>query len=360
MAVISKLNNLVDLAREKSSERRRTLLREVTDLFFEEPPARDSAMSQEFDKVLSSLAAQTAQEAREELAERFADSPLAPSGLVLQLAQDAIEVAAPILSRSTVLSDDDLVSIAEQGGQHHLRAISRRSEVSERVSDTIVRHGDDDTVASLIENDGARLSRETFEAVTERAETSTRLQAPLVSRADTPNDLLADLMVTVGNHLRDRIMERFDGVDPAILEQAMAASRARIASRMAEDKAISEAEKFVRAMAVRKKLDGSLLARLLREREFVKFNVAFAELAGVDYPTAKRAIEQACIDPLALICKSAGFDKALFVTLAVLRGAADSEAFRDAKELGQLYDKITPNDADRAMRFWRMRRDVAA
>jgi uncharacterized protein (DUF2336 family) len=360
MAVVSKLNNLVDLAREKSSERRRALLREVTDLFFEETPARNSAVSNKFDEVLSSLAVQSAQEAREELAERFADSPMAPPGLVLQLARDAIEVAAPILSRSVVLSDEDLVSIAETGGQTHLKAISRRTEVSERLSDTIVRRGDDETVASLIGNEGAKLSREAFETVTERAETSTALQGPLVERGDTPNDLIADLMLAVGNHLRDRIMERFDSVDPKVLEQAMEASRTRLAARVAEDQAVAEAEKFVSAMAVRKRLDGGLLARLLREREMVKFNVAFAELTGVDYITAKRAIEQDCIDPLALICRAADFDKALFVTLAVLRNTSDASAFRDAKELGTLYDSITPNDAARAMRFWRMRRDMAA
>jgi uncharacterized protein (DUF2336 family) len=360
MAVISKLNNLVELAKEKSSERRRTLLREVTDLFFEEPPARDSAVSRRFDDVLTSLAEQTAQEAREELAERFADSPLAPGGLVLKLARDAIEVAAPILSRSTVLSEDDLLSIAETGGQNHLRAISQREEVCERLSDTIVRRGDDHTVASLIGNDGARLSRQTFEAVTERAETSTVLQGPLVERGDTPNDLLADLMLSVGNHLRERIIERFDNVDPAVLEQAMDASRVRLAERLAEDKEIEEARRFVRTMAMRKKLDGSLLARLLRERELARFNVAFAEMTGVDYTAARRAIEQDSIDPLALICKSAGFEKALFVTLAVLRNSDDDDAFRDARELGRLYDTITEDDAARAMRFWRLRRDMAA
>ena len=339
MAVISKLNNLVDLAREKSSDRRRTLLREVTDLFFEETPERDSAVSGRFDEVLSALAEQTALEAREELSHRFAGTELAPRGLVLKLAQDAIEVAAPMLTRSSVLSEDDLLSIAEKGGQDHLKAMSRREAVSERLSDTIVRRGDDETVATLISNDGARLSRETFETVSERAETSEILQAPLVKRADTPHDILADLMLTVRNHLRDQIMDRFD---------------------MKHDKSIEEAGKFVRSMAMRKKLDGTLLASLLRQGDHVKCHVAFAEMSGVDYIAAKRALEQESIDPLALICKSAGFDKALFVTLAVLRHNKGEDAFRDARELGRLYDTISDDDAARAIRFWRMRRDVAA
>ncbi len=360
MAVISKLNNLVGLAREKSSDRRRALLREVTDLFFEETPERNSAVSGRFDEILTALAEQTAQDARQELSHRFANTPLAPRGLVLKLAQDAIEVAGPMLSKSSVLSEDDLVSIAEEGCQDHLKAMSKREAVSERLSDTIVRRGDDETVATLISNEGAQISRETFETVSERAETSEILQAPLVKRTDTPNDILADMMLTVRNHLRDLIMDRFDGVDPAIIDQAMAVSKARLAARIQNDKQVEEARKFIAAMAMRKKLDGGLLARLLREGETVKFHVGFAEMTGVDYTAAKRAIEQESIDPLALICRSAGFDKALFVTLAVLRHSHSEDAFRDARELGELYDRITEDDAARAMRFWRMRRDMAA
>ncbi|MFT6462893.1 MAG: hypothetical protein ACJA0Y_002403, partial [Maricaulis maris] len=347
MAVISKLNTLVDLAREKSSDRRRTLLREVTDLFFEETPERDSAVSGRFDDVLSALAEQTAVDAREELSQRFSGTPLAPRGLVLKLAQDAIEVAGPMLSQSSVLSEDDLLSIAEKSGQDHLKAMSKRDAVSERLSDTIVRRGDDETVATLISNDGAQLSRETYETVSERAENSEVLQGPLVKRKDTPNDILADMMLTVRNHLRDHIMERFDSVDPAIIDQAMAVSKARLAARLQQDKAVEEAQKFVRSMAMRKKLDGALLARLLREGDSVKCHVVFAEMTGVDYIAAKRALEQDSIDPLALICKSAGFDKALFVTLAVLRHKNSDDAFRDARELGQLYDKVTADDAAR-------------
>jgi uncharacterized protein (DUF2336 family) len=360
MAVVSKLHNLVELAKEKSSERRRNLLREVTDLFFDEEPAQDSAVSEHFDQVLVDLAQQTAREAREELSRRFADAPQAPRGLILKLAQDAIEVAAPILQNSTVLTEDDLVSLAETSEQTHLKVISQRESVPEQVSTTIVRRGDDETVAQLIRNDGAQLSRDTFEAVSERAETTPALQAPLVEREDTPTDLLGDLMLTVENRLRERILERFSEVDPESLETALTASRDRLAKRVQNDQELDEARLYISKLVVRKQLDGARLARLLRERELLKFYVGFSELTGVDLTAARRAIEQACIDPLALICKAAGFDKALFVTLAVLRSAASEDAFSDAKDLGELYDRVSLADAERAMRFWRMRRDMAA
>lgn len=360
MAVNSKLDKLNELAREKSSDRRRALLREMTDLFFDAPPAKDSPLQKQFDTVLSTIASQTVEQARVELAERFADADIAPRGLVLQLARDAISVAAPILERSKALTEEDLVKIVHETGQAHMRAITARPEVSERVSHAIVERGDDQTVAKLVVNEGAQLSRETYETVARRAETSKVLQAPLVERQQTPPDLLNDLMLVVEKTLREKIMTRFDKMEPGVIEAALAASHQRMASRVHEDKEIAEARDFISRRKVRKELDGSLLARLLREKKPVHFCVGFAELAGVDYLAAKRALEHESVDGLALICKSAGIEKALFVTLAVLRNGAKADAFSDARELGQLYEGLSLDDSQRALRFWRMRKDMAA
>ncbi|HAQ35585.1 MAG: hypothetical protein CMF74_08390 [Maricaulis sp.] len=360
MAVISRLNNLVDLAREKSSDRRRDLLREVADLFFEEPPVEGSGEQSEFDTVLSRLAAQTATEARAELSRRFADAPLAPRNLVMQLARDAIEVAAPILQKSNALNENDLVALAEELGQDHLNQMSVRETVPERVSAAIVRRGDDRTVARLISNEGARLSRQTYEEVTERAETNAELAAPLIQRKETPVDLLNDLVAVVETQLRERILKRFESVDPEVLEEAMQASHNRLEARMAADAEIQEATRYINSMKVRKQFDGALLAKLMRERQFAKLAVGLADMSGLDYRSARMAIEHESVDPLCLICKAGGLDRSLFVTMAVLRNAGrTADALRDAKEYGQIFDSITDRDAQRAMRFMMLRRDAA-
>lgn len=360
MAVNTKLDKLAELAREKSSDRRRALLREVTDLFFDAPASSDTPLGKQFDEILSAIASQTVEDARVELAERFSDADIAPRGLVHQLARDAIAVAGPILEKSSALSEEDLVQIIHETGQAHMRAISGRSDVSERVSHAIVERGDDQTVAKLITNEKAKLSRATYETVTRRAETSPVLQAPLVNRKETPADLLNDLMMVVENSLREKIMTRFDKMEPGVLEAALAASRQRLESRLKEDTEIRAARDFITRAKVRKQLDGNLLARLLREKKRTHFCVGFAELAGVDYHAAKRALDHESVDGLALICKAANIEKALFVTLAVLRRESDAHAFDNARALGQLYDNLSLDGAERVLRFWRMRKDVAA
>ena len=359
MTIDSRLHQLVDLAKERSSEKRRDLLRDITDLFFEKTPDNGSTEHGEFDSVLSQLAMQTAQEARQELSRRFAEAPLAPRGLLLQLARDAIEVAAPILQKSQVLTERDLSSLAEESSQDHLKALTKRETVPESVSETIVRRGDDATVAALVRNDGARLSRQTFEAVTERAESSTMLQAPLVERSSTPPDLLNDLMTVVESNLRERILERFDKIDPDVLENALQASHERLEARMRADNEMEQARNFINAKKLRRQLDGALLAQLLREGKKAHFSAGLAELAGVDVTAAKQALEHDSIDPLCLICKAGGFERTLFVTLAVLRNAGKGDALRDAREYGRIYDALSDRDAQRAMRFMMLRKNAA-
>jgi len=360
MAVHSNLHKLVDLAREKSSERRRELLREVTDLFFDDIPQQGSSELSQYDGVLSKLAEDTAEDARAELAERFADSPDAPHGLIMQLARDVIDVAAPILRKSNALSEDDLVAIAESTGQSHLKLLTTRKTLSEAVSDTIVRRGDDETVVSLVKNTGAKLSRTAFENITGRAETNPDLRAPLVARQETPTDLLNDLLTVVEARLRDRILQKFDGVDPEELQQAIDASHARLESRLSNDKDADDARRYVNAMKLRRQLDGALLVRLLREGQIMRCAAGLAVMTDTDLGTAKRALEGPGIDPLCLLCKSGGIDRTLFVTLCVMRNAGKGDALRDAREYGRIYDDLSEREAQRAMRFMSMRKNAAA
>src|SRR5579862_8303945 len=109
---MSKLNDLIALAQEPSSEKRRVLLRELTDLFFSNPEHRAGEMAL-FDDVLTQLAGEMEAAVRAELADRVAPVAEAPLKLVHSLAADqAIGVARPILERSHALTDDDLLAVA--------------------------------------------------------------------------------------------------------------------------------------------------------------------------------------------------------------------------------------------------------
>ena len=360
----NKLAELIALATEPSSAKRRELLREVTDLFFAGPPeGHNAGEMQLFDGVMGALADEMEQEVRAELAGRLADAAAAPHRLVRTLACDDMAVAGPVLARSKALGEADLVALAKVRGQEHLRVISGRHDLTTAVSDVIVERGDDATLGALLVNPTAPLSRQASEKVVDRAVENPALHEAVVDRHDLPVDLLNEMYFSVENKLRQRIMARNASIDPAALEAALEAGRKRLATR---DGALpadyNQAEAQVRALRARGAIGPQTLAGFLRHNERTKFLIALSEMAEIDFHTARRIVDRRELDALAIICRAADFDRALFLTFAVLI-LEPGQAMAKAQEYGKLYSDLPKDTALRTMRFWRMRRttgDVAA
>jgi uncharacterized protein (DUF2336 family) len=364
MPTPTKLDELIALAKEPSSARRRELLREVTDLFFTASGPHGPQELSLFDGVLSVLAKDMEREVRAELAERLAEAPQAPRAVVASLAEDeAIAVAGPLLARAEGLSEAELLQVARTRGQAHLRAISRRRGLSESVSDVVVDRGDDETLGVLLRNAEASLSREAAEKVVDRAAENPELHQAVVDRNTLPIDLLNEMYFVVEHRLREQITARNADMDPAALEAALAAGRMRVAtSDGALPSDYAESEAFVRNLKARGAVTPAALAALLRNGQRTRFLVALAELAEIDFHTAKRIVDRQQLDALAVICKAADFDRALFLTFAVLI-LDPGKGMAVAEEYGRRYVELPREAATRTLRFWRMRRqtgDIAA
>lgn len=359
----SKLHDLIALADEPSSAKRRELLRGVTDLFFA-GEGHDPVQMGLFDDVMSQLAGEMEEAVKVELAERLSHAPTPPRGLSKALALDSIAVAQPILRGSSSLSEEDLLEVARTRGQDHLRAISQRASVPSAVSDAIVQRGDDDTLGVLLRNEGAVLSREAHEAVVDRAAANPALHEAVVDRHSLPVDLLNEMYFMVEAKLRDRIMEKNADMDPATLEAALNAGRKRVA---AQDGALpadhAQAELEFHAIKAKGGVSPQALAGMLRAKKTTLFLVALAEMADIDFHTARKILERRELDGLAVVCKAADFDRALFLTFALLILDPSDDVMGKAKAYGELYGDLPRDSALRTIRFWRLRRqsgDVAA
>jgi uncharacterized protein (DUF2336 family) len=356
MSERNKLLELIELAKEPSSNRRRDLLREMTDVFFVEKFDNPS-QTETYDAILQKLSAQMEEAVRAELAERFSTHHDAPKGLIRALALDTPAVARPVLERSPALSQQDLLEVATTRGQAHLRAISGRTDLSERVTDAIVETADDDTLGVLARNDSAALSRASHEVLVDRAIQNPALQEAVVERESLPADLLNEMYFTVEARLKAKILARNDGMDPNALEQALATSRKRLASQagvLPSD--FAEAEEVVRGLLAQDALTPSVLVKLLRAGQRTHFILALSESTGIDFTTARRVIDRKDLDALAILCKAADFDRSLFLTFAIML-LNHKDAMGRATEYGQLYSDLTRETANRTLRFWRVRRE---
>src|SRR5882757_5505954 len=217
-ATPSHFARLLDLAKATDSEQRRDLLREVTDLFFQTSGNRNERETALFDDVLRTVAAEMQEGVLIELAHRFAEAKDAPLQLLRDLANHSLPIASPILEKSKLLSDDDLISVVRERSQEHIHAVARRANVSEELSTAIVSHGNDTAIDMLVRNANAKLSRDTFEAVVDRARSNKHLHEGVISRSDMPLDLLNEMYFTVEQRLRETILARNATVDPQELD----------------------------------------------------------------------------------------------------------------------------------------------
>lgn len=357
----SRLPELIALAQEPSSESRRALLRELTESFFGAATRSPSEMAL-YDEVLSGLAREMEAGVRAELAQRFADAADAPVGLVRRLAADEPDVAVPVLTRSPVLTERDLLAIARSQGQAHLRAVSGRSDVTEALSDLIVQRGDDETLGVLLRNDDARLSQATTRTAVERAKINPALHEAAVQRRNLPPELLNEMYFLVETRLRQQIVAQNALLGPEVIEAALEATHNRVA---VEDGVLppdhAEAATQVNAIMAKGPISPQTLVRLLRQPSRTAFLIALSRLADIDFGLAAQIVARQEVDALAVLAKAADLDRPLFMTLVVvILGDGGPNAMGRAQEYGHLYGDLTRDQALRTVRFWRMRRGVQA
>jgi uncharacterized protein (DUF2336 family) len=150
-------------------------------------------------------------------------------------------------------------------------------------------------------------------------------------------------------------------MDPALLESALAAGRTRVAT---DDGALppdyAESLAYVEELNVASQLTPPVLARFLRSGSRTSFLIALSQLADIDFHTARQIVERRELDALAVVCKAADLDRALFLTYAVVLLNTDGDAMGKARAYAGMYNELTHEAAQRTLRFWRMRKAMHA
>tara|TARA_X000000950_G_scaffold280822_1_gene376268 strand:+ start:13753 stop:14709 length:957 start_codon:yes stop_codon:yes gene_type:complete len=309
-----------------------------------------------FDEVVGAVVKDMQASVRAELSEKLAESKSPVNATLRRFAMDDdINVARPILERSTMLSDEDLIEIVTTRTQEHMLAISKRAGVSEKVSGAIVDHGTETVIASLLENHTARIGRDSLEKVADKAQTSTLLQKSFVGREDVPLDLLNELVMVVEKDLRDEIMNRFEGVSEAELNAALARSRRLVRQNFGkQSREQKAAEAHIDKLQKIDTLTVGHLHRFLQANEIPHFCESLNRLSGIGYQSALNIYTKRDVDGLAFIMKALDAPLPTFATVAAYV-AGKENAVNMVKEYAGIYRDVSADAAARALRFWKVR-----
>ncbi|MEJ1161950.1 DUF2336 domain-containing protein [Prosthecomicrobium sp. N25] len=351
--------SLVDLARENSSEKRRELLQEVSDLFVEGAEAHSDRETMLFGDVLGKLLDQAPLDDRVTVSSKVAALVQTPRELALQLANDDSAVAAPVLRHSPVLTDSDLVDLAKRKSLDHLQAISQRATLSEAVTDVLVDRGDSAVLNTVTRNLGARFSDQGFETLAAKSEGDNDLGEALSFRADMPPGVAQGLVARLNPAARQRLehlmSQNWDAVDE-IIDQAR---REMEGSRTDHRRSRLESKVMVADVREGKRSVNDVLDQLIMKKRILDAAYVLSELASVPEAHVNNVLHKVNPTGIAVVCRSLDIAETTYDRLTRVRceklklNAAQVEPMvRDYRAL----DKAT---AERAIRFHKVRSTVS-
>lgn len=291
-------------------------------------------------------------------------SPLAeiPNALLRLLLRDHPDVARPILTDSTSLTDSDLIGCVRHAGPAHRMMIAQRRHVAEVVSDALVEAGEPPVVEMLMRNEGARLSQGSIEAIAAATRIYPALIAPLLRRPELRPSQAYVMFWWSEPDNRKLILSRF-AVGREVLQDAASDVFAMAAADGWQDPLARKALQFIERRqrnraAIDKSPYESLEDAVAAAQNGLTRELAseIAYLSGLKPMTGAKILTDPCGEPLAVLCKATGLPKSAVKAMwkAMRRPETDSagQMVPALERTLLIYDMMAVDRAQTVLRYW--------
>jgi hypothetical protein len=339
---------------EADAAERDHLIRNLAQLFSYVSDRCDDEQVAQYDEVLCQLADIVETEARAHVAKLLAPLERAPGSVVLKLANDVIEVAGPLLEFSNVLSDDDLIEIAEHQSEAHRVAIASRKGLTGRVGEAIATFGAEPSLTRLLNNDQARLSHKAVEKIAERALENMAFAQMLRGRRDIDwADVRAEVTAVGVRALEGLgLLSRTENATTASRVQAVVYNRIKNQAGFSAQE-WKLAWNQVKALADRRRFDLKALHR------FTRFGYGHHTAAGLTMLLEVRP--EIVVKWLAMqdyvaftvAARAIGLDADLFESVVGVLPWRDMPSQADILNVRKRYEALSEDEASGIFELWR-------
>ena len=355
MSSILDADRLMKLAREKSTKSKTELAAVVNGLFQDQGTALSDREKTLMFNIIQQLVHEVEVSVRVRLSQKFADNPDVPADLIKTLASDELDVAYPVLTKSNVLQDQDLIEIIRLRTEEYHLAITLRSDISESVSDALIETENVGVITRLLKNEGAHISHAAMSYLVEQSQRVDTFQEPLLRRTDLPETLAKKMFMWVSGALRDFIVDRYD-IDSVTVDQLLeqAAREGFEATRLEKFDPSSE---LIKSLRERGMITPEMLVQTLSDGEIPLFFAILSDLTNLNDALIQRIAFEKGGEGIAIACKAIDLPEIDFITIfrksrRVSPGRA--EATRDdVNAILEIYRGITQDEAKTMIGMWR-------
>jgi uncharacterized protein (DUF2336 family) len=217
---------------------------------------------------------------RRSLADVLAASPNAPPAIVIALAADQPQIAAPVFALSPLFVDADLVDAVATGAPAIQAAVASRAALPRSVAAAIAEVGTAESCLVLVENKGADIAPFSLDRIVARFGHLAALREALLACDDisaaTRQTLVTKLSQTLAGFVSGCAWLDADHAH-RIAREACEKATVTIASESPE----TELGPLIRHLCASGQLTAGLILRALLSGNLVLFEEALAELTGL-------------------------------------------------------------------------------
>lgn len=340
-------------------DKRVEVLRRVTDLFVTQSDQYSQEQTELFDGVLNRLIEHIEDRAIAELSARVAPIANAPAATVHTLARhDNVEISGPILMQSPRLSDDDLVEIAATKSQAHLARIAGRNTLATKVTDVLVDHGNSEVANTLALNSGARFSDTGMAKLVMRSDGDDRLTESLAVRPDIPPHHFQSLLSQATEAVRERLLQSAPPARRNAIKIVLAQISAQIAQQPIAADRYREAQRAMKSFSQDTERLKSKVFELAVKKRLAEVIIGLSILSALPVEEIERLFGVPNAIGLMAICRSVMLDwQSAWAVIMTSTSASTFQANLDA--LREQYETLSPQSAQRLLRFWQTRQRVS-
>lgn len=352
------INEIQDTTVSGSTKKQLSALTRITDLFVTGSARYSKQQIELFDEVFKSLIAVIELKTRAKLARHLATDTNAPATLVRAFAfDDAIDVAAPVLSQSTALSEADLVASASTQSQGHLYAIAQRKTISEAITEILIERGEPIVVHTVAKNAGACFSDGSFRELVMRAGDDAKLALHVGTRRDIPRHHFLKLLETASASVCSKMIaanpQFTDAVQGAVAEVVDDINlEVRNKSR-----GHAAAKQKIRRLKYWKELGDANVHAAASAQDFEKTVMALSILAQSSIEMAERAVLNENPGVVQVIAKAAGCSWPTVKALLLMTAADRRMSRSELDQARENFERLETQTAKRVLEFYNARRN---
>ena len=345
---------LEDIVQHGSRHKRVEALQRITALFLDGASHYSEEHVGLFDDVFGRLIEEIETKARAELSNHLAPVSNAPVKVLRTLARDDdITVAGPVLKLAPRLAEVDLLEVAENKSQAHLRAISTRRALGEAVTDVLVRRGDREVARRVAGNRGARISEKGFSGLIKRAEDDGILAEKVGMRADIPAPMFRDLLMKATAIVHRRLLVSATPEVRAEICDVLTKVSKEVGARVGP-RDYRAAQRMVLGLHRAGRMNEATLAELCGEGKYEETVAALAALAKVPINVADRLMGGDRPDPVLILCKAAGLGWPTVKALIMTRPDRSGTSTQGLDAAFTNFGRLSSSTAQRVVRFWQV------